>query len=63
MAHHLPALSPLWSFASCSRPDIHTPCVSAGVDGLNRPVQSWASGPDGRPRLRWTVGRDRFPDA
>lgn len=63
MTYRLPPIQPLWSFASPTHlrpphgvaPDQHIATVAA--------VQGWATGPDGRPRVRWSLSQRGRADA
>ncbi len=51
------SLQPLWSFIE-PRSQQYLPAEErVGPLALNVPVQTWTTGPDGRPQRRWAVGR------
>lgn len=56
MTYRLPALQPLWSFASAANlPHVITESAAATIG--RHAVNGWSPDPDGRPRIRWAVGR------
>jgi hypothetical protein len=62
MAYHLPPIQPVWSFIAPANLPGASQRVAAMPESLPAPVQNWSLGPDGRPQLRWTVGRRSPPE-
>jgi hypothetical protein len=56
MTYRPPALQPLWSFASAAALP-HVAHDTSVMTMRTPPVLDWSPGPDGRPALRWNLGR------
>ena len=48
-------VQPLWSFVSTAPISFARQRAPSAPLAVRAPVQSWAAGEDGRPRIRWSV--------